>query len=86
MKSEDTACDLIRKVRTMYNSDTFNYDYRDIGHAGLRRLSSNIYSANGGDRGGQHNVFPEFDVCKQLDVVMLMGNRWWKSNTNLHRG
>ena len=68
--SDDTACDLIKKVRTMYNSDTFNYDYRDIGHSGFVDYHQ-IYFANGGDR-TTDNV-PEMDVCRNLDVTMLWG-------------
>ena len=68
--SDDTASDLIKKVRTMYNSDTFNYDYRDIGHSGFVDYHQ-IYFANGGDR-GKGNV-PELGVCKDLNVVMLWG-------------
>ena len=32
---DNTACDLIRKVHTIYESEDFEYDYSDVGHAGM---------------------------------------------------
>ena len=68
--SDDTACNLIRRVRTMYNSEMFDYDYKDVGHSGMEDYHQ-IYFANGGDR-TTDNV-PEQPVCEQLDVTMLWG-------------
>ena len=68
--SDDTACDLIRKVYQMYSSEVFDYEYSDVGHTGMLDYHQ-IYFANGGDR-GKDNV-PEVPVCKELDVEMLWG-------------
>ena len=68
--SDDTACDLIRKVRNLYNQDDFDYNPSDVGHAGFLDYYK-IYFANGGDRTTK-NV-PEMGVCKELDVTMLWG-------------
>ena len=67
--SDDTAKELLHRVRTMYNSGTFNHSYNDTNPTG--RNDYQIYFANGGDR-GKGNV-PELDVCKELDVTMLWG-------------
>ena len=68
--SDDTACNLIQRVRTMYNNEMFDYDYKDVGHSGMEDYHQ-IYFANGGDR-TTDNV-PEQPVCEQLDVTMLWG-------------
>ena len=68
--SDDTACDLIRKVHKIYESDDYDYAYSDVGHAGMVDYHK-IYFANGGDRTSD-NV-PEIPVCKELGIVMLWG-------------
>ena len=68
--SDDTACDLIRKVQMVYESDDYDYPYSDVGHSGMVGYYR-IYFANGGDRTTK-NV-PEMSVCKELDVTMLWG-------------
>ena len=68
--SDDTACDLIRRVNSIYEGDEFEYDYEDAGHNGMVGYYE-IYFANGGDR-TTDNV-PELDTCKNLNVVMLWG-------------
>ena len=68
--SDDTACDLIRKVHTIYESDAYDYDYSDVSHSGMVDYHK-IYFANGGDR-GKDNV-PEIPICKELGVIMLWG-------------
>ena len=68
--SDDTACDLIRRVHNICQSENYEYDYSDLGHAGFFEYHQ-IYFANGGDR-GKDNV-PEVDICKKLDVTMLWG-------------
>ena len=68
--SDDTANDLIERVYDIYNSDSYEYNYSDIGHEGMLDYYK-IYFANGGDR-GKENV-PEVKMCKHLDVVMLWG-------------
>ena len=42
--SDDTACDLIRKVHKIYESDDYDYAYSDVGHAGMVDYHK-IYSA-----------------------------------------
>ncbi len=68
--SDDTACDLIRRVHTIYNSKAYDHNYSDLPQQGMMDYYK-IYFANGGDR-GKGNV-PELDVCKDLNVVMLWG-------------
>ena len=68
--SDDTACDLIKKVHKIYQSDDYEYNASDLDHMGFFDYH-NIYFANGGDR-GKDNV-PEVNVCKDLGVVMLWG-------------
>ena len=68
--SDDSACDLIKRVHNIYDGDEFEHDYEDIGHGGMVSYYQ-IYFANGGDR-TKENV-PEMDVCKKLDVTMLWG-------------
>ena len=67
---DDTANDLIERVYDIYNSDSYEHNYSDIGHEGMLDYYR-IYFANGGDR-GKDNV-PEVKMCKHLDVVMLWG-------------
>ena len=67
--SDDTANELLNRVRTMYNSGTFNHDYHDTNPTG--RNDYQIFFANGGDR-TTDNV-PEMKVCKDLDITMLWG-------------
>ena len=67
---DGTACNLIRRVRTMYNSETYDYPYADVPAQGIMDYYK-IYFANGGDR-TEDNV-PELDVCRELDIVMLWG-------------
>ena len=67
--SDDTANELISRVRTTYNGGMFNHDYPDKNPTG--RSDYKIYFANGGDR-GKDNV-PEMDTCRLLDVTMLWG-------------
>ena len=66
---DDTANELINRVRTTYNGGMFNHNYLDTNPTG--RDDYEIYFANGGDR-GKGNV-PEIAVCKELDVAMLWG-------------
>ena len=68
--SDDTACDLIRRVHNIYDSEEFEHNYEDAGHQGMIDYYQ-IYFANGGDR-GKDNV-PELSVCKDLGVTMLWG-------------
>ena len=68
--SDDTACDLIRRVHTIYNSETHDHNYSDLPQQGMIDYYQ-IYFANGGDRTSD-NV-PEIPICKELDVVMLWG-------------
>jgi len=68
--TDDTACDLIRRVHTIYTSDEYEYDASDLGHAGFLDYH-HIYFANGGDR-TDDNV-PEIPVCKELGVEMIWG-------------
>ena len=68
--SDDTASDLIRRVHNIYQSDNYEYDASDLGHAGYIDYHE-IYFANGGDR-GKGNV-PEVEVCKDVGVEMLWG-------------
>ena len=67
---DDTACDLIRRVHSLYDGDEHEHDYEDVGHAGMLGYYQ-IYFANGGDR-GKGNV-PEVDTCETLNVTMLWG-------------
>ena len=66
---DDTACGLIKQVRTIYSGDAFNYDYLDSNPTGEKEYK--LYFANGGDR-TKENI-PEIPVCKQLGVEMLWG-------------
>ena len=68
--SDDTACDLIRRVHSLYDGEEHEYNYDDVGHQGMVGYHQ-IYFANGGDR--TSNNVPEIPVCKELDVVMLWG-------------
>ena len=68
--SDDTACDLIRRVYSIYDGEEFDHNYSDAGHMGMLDYYK-IYFANGGDR--TSNNVPEIPVCKELDVVMLWG-------------
>ena len=61
---------MIRRVHNIYQSDNYEYDASDLGHAGYIDYHE-IYFANGGDR-TTDNV-PEMKVCKELDVTMLWG-------------
>ena len=66
--SDDTASDLIRRVHSLYDSKSHDYNYSDAGHMGMVGYYQ-IYFANGGDRTSK-NV-PEMSVCRDLDVTML---------------
>jgi D-beta-D-heptose 7-phosphate kinase/D-beta-D-heptose 1-phosphate adenosyltransferase len=66
---DDSACQLISRVRTSYNGGMFNHDYPDKNPTG--RDDYQIYFANGGDRTTDNT--PEMEICKRLDVVMLWG-------------
>ena len=68
--SDDTASDLIRRVHTIYDSETHEYNYSDLPAQGMVGYYE-IYFGNGGDRTSD-NV-PEMIVCKELDVTMLWG-------------
>ena len=68
--SDDTASDLIRRVHTIYDSESHDHNYADLDHQGMIDYYK-IYFANGGDRTSK-NV-PEMSVCKELDVTMLWG-------------
>ena len=68
--SDDTACDLIRRVHNIYQSDNYECDASDLGHAGYLDYHE-IYFGNGGDR--KVDNVPEVDVCKKLDITMLWG-------------
>ena len=68
--SDDTANDLITKVRNIYDNDLYDYNYSDLPQQGMLDYYD-IYFANGGDR-TKKNV-PEMSVCKELDVTMLWG-------------
>ena len=61
--SDDTASDLIKKVRNIYDNELYEHNYSDLPQQGMLDYYE-IYFANGGDR-GKGNV-PEVDVCKQL--------------------
>ena len=68
---DDTACDLIRKVVGLWNSDeAFEYRATDLGHQGFIDYHD-IYFANGGDR--TNDNVPEVSVCKELGVEMMWG-------------
>ena len=67
---DDTACDLIRRVHSLYDGEEHEHDYKDAGHMGMVGYHQ-IYFANGGDR--KVDNVPEVGVCKELDVVMLWG-------------
>ena len=68
--SDDTACDLIRRVHSLYDGEEHEHNYSDLGHAGYTDYHD-IYFANGGDR--KVDNVPEVPVCKELDVTMLWG-------------
>ena len=68
--SDDTACDLIKRVHSIYDSEEHEHEYEDFDHMGMVGYYQ-IYFANGGDR-TTDNV-PEMKVCKELDVTMLWG-------------
>ena len=65
--SDDSACSLIKQVRTIYNGSGFNYEYLDTNPTGETEYK--LFFANGGDR-KEDNV-PEVQVCRDLDVMML---------------
>ena len=67
---DDTANDLIERVYDIYNSDSYEHKYSDVGHTGMMDYYQ-IYFANGGDR--KVDNVPEVKMCKHLDVVMLWG-------------
>ena len=46
--SDDSACSLIKQVRTIYNGQGFNYNYLDTNPTGESEYK--LYFANGGDR------------------------------------
>ena len=66
---DDTACNLIKRVRTIYNGEGFNYDYLDTNPTGETEYK--LFFANGGDRVKGNT--PEMSVCEKLDVTMLWG-------------
>ena len=59
--SDDTASDLIRRVHSLYDSESHDHEYSDLGHMGMMDYYK-IYFANGGDRTA--NNVPEIPVCK----------------------
>ena len=65
--SDDSACNLIKQVRTIYSGSGFNYEYLDSNPTGEKEYK--LFFANGGDR-KEDNV-PEVQVCRDLDVMML---------------
>ena len=67
--SDDTANELIHRVRTTYNGGMFKHNYDDVNPTG--RDDYEIFFANGGDR-TTDNV-PEKETCIHLDVEMLWG-------------
>ena len=68
--SDDSACDLIERVYDIYNSDAYEHNYSDVGHAGMLDYYK-LYFANGGDR--KVDNVPEVKICEHLDVTMLWG-------------
>ena len=68
--SDDTACDLIRRVHSLYDGEEHEHNYSDVGHQGMMGYYQ-IYFANGGDR--KVDNVPEVPVCKELEVEMLWG-------------
>ena len=68
--TDNSACDLIKRVHSIYEGDEFEHDYDDAGHQGMVDYYQ-IYFANGGDRTTDNT--PEMDVCKNLGVTMLWG-------------
>ena len=67
--SDNTACGLLKQVRTIYSGDGFNYNYLDTNPTGENEYK--LYFANGGDR-TTDNV-PEMEICKDLGIEMLWG-------------
>ena len=67
--SDDTACSLIKQVRTIYSGSGYNYNFLDSNPTGESEYK--LYFANGGDR-TTDNV-PEQKVCEQLGVEMIWG-------------
>ena len=67
--SDDTANELIHRVRTTYNGGMFKHNYDDVNPTG--RDDYKIFFANGGDR-TTDNV-PEQETCMHLDVEMIWG-------------
>ena len=67
---DDTASDLIKKVRNIYDNDLYDYPYEDVPAQGMMDYYE-IYFANGGDRGKGNT--PEMDNCRLADVTMLWG-------------
>ena len=67
--SDDTACNLIRRVRTLYNGGEFEYNFLDTNPTGEKNYK--LYFANGGDR-TTDNV-PEQKICEELGVEMIWG-------------
>jgi len=66
---DDSACELINRVRSTYNGGMFNHNYDDVNPTG--RNDYQIYFANGGDRTTDNT--PEMDTCRLKDVTMLWG-------------
>ena len=67
--TDDTANELIHRVRTTYNGGMFKHNYDDVNPTG--RDDYEIFFANGGDR-TTDNV-PEQKTCIDLDVEMIWG-------------
>ena len=67
--SDDSACELINRVRSTYNGGMFNHNYDDVNPTG--RDDYQIFFANGGDRTTDNT--PEMDTCRLKDVTMLWG-------------
>ena len=66
---DDSACELINRVRSTYNGGMFNHSYDDVNPTG--RNDYEIFFANGGDRTTDNT--PEMDTCRLKDVTMLWG-------------
>ena len=65
------SCKFVDQVWSMDDSDDTACDIIKQVAKTYKDKDVNIYFANGGDR-GKGNV-PEFDICKDLNVVMLWG-------------
>jgi len=66
---DDSACELINRVRSTYNGGMFNHNYDDVNPTGKKEYD--IFFANGGDRTTDNT--PEMDTCRLKDVTMLWG-------------